>query len=584
VEQQAFEEVKEVISREALLAFPQFDKPFHIYTDASDYQLGAVITQEGKPLAFYSRKMNKAQQNYTTGEQELLSIVETLKEFRNILLGQKVIIHTDHKNIVYGNLSNDRIVRWRLLLEEFGPEYRHIAGKDNVVADALSRLDMDIDNDNDSDSDRIPKDGIAQIAATCMCMLVRDESCDIPSATDPAFMAECFLNNVAKENELAEFPMDPKVLYKSQRKDKNLMHKMKTTAKGYGTKVLEGQVLITKEDKIVVPSLELQERIVAWYHQYLCHPGQTRLEANIRQHFIWSGIRRQTQRHVSKCRQCQLCKGNPKHYGHLPAKEAEPSVPWDRVNVDLTGPFSVKTPKGVRKILLLTAIDPATGWFEMKEIHDATSETVSAAMDDMWFCRYPRPHKIGLDGGSEFKKLFDSMIANYGLERAQTTPYNPQSNGIIERVHQVLADALRTFELEERDLDEADPWTPFLAATAFAIRSTYHTTLGATPAQLVFQRDMILPIKFQADWMRIQQRRQKEINRNNSRENKRRIPHAYKVGDLVSKTRPGILPKLRRKREGPFEVIAVFDNGTVRIRRGAVTERLNIRRIHPYQD
>jgi len=159
--------------------------------------------------------MNIAKQDHTTGEQELLSIVETLKEFRNIVLGQKVIIHTDHKNIVYGNLSNDRIVRWHLLLEEFGPEYQHIAGKDNVVADALSRLDIDIDNDNHSNSNCIPKDRIAQIAATCMCMLVCDESCDIPSATDPAFMAECILNNVAKENKLAEFPMDPKVHYKS---------------------------------------------------------------------------------------------------------------------------------------------------------------------------------------------------------------------------------------------------------------------------------------------------------------------------------------------------------------------------------
>jgi len=579
-EQNAFEEVKEVISREALLAFPQFDKPFHIYTDASDYQLGAVITQEGKPLAFYSRKMNKAQQRYTTGEQELLSIVETLKEFRNILLGQKVIVHTDHMNIVYGNLTNDRIVRWRLLLEEFGPEYCHIAGKDNVVADALSRLDMDSEEEPTT---RLPKDGTAQVTATCMCMLTRDESYDIPTAMDSALMADCFLNNVTKENELSEFPMDPKVLYQSQRKDKTLMKKMSTSAPGYATKLIEGQVLITKEDKIVVPSLQLQERIVAWYHQYLCHPGQTRLEATIRQLFVWSGIRRQTQRHVSKCRQCQLCKGNPKKYGHLPAKEAEPSVPWDRVNVDLTGPFSVKTPKGVQKILLLTAIDPATGWFELKEIQDPSSDTVSAAMDDIWFCRYPRPRTIGLDGGSEFKKYFKQMITNYGLKPAQSTPYNPQSNGIIERVHQVLGDALRTFELEEQDLDETDPWTPFLAATAFAIRSTYHTTLGATPAQLVFQRDMILPIKFQADWMRIQQKRQKEINRNNARENKSRIPHTYKVGDLVSKRRPGKLPKLRRKREGPFEVIAVFDNGTIRIRRGAVSERLNIRRVDPYQ-
>jgi len=142
-QQKAFEEIKRVISEETLLAFPDFSKAFHIYTDASDYQLGAVIMQEGKPLAFYSRKMSDAQRGYTTGEQELLSIVETLKEFRNILLGQKLIVHTDHKNILYHNLSSDRITRWRHILEEYGPEYVHIAGKDNVVADALSRMDAD---------------------------------------------------------------------------------------------------------------------------------------------------------------------------------------------------------------------------------------------------------------------------------------------------------------------------------------------------------------------------------------------------------------------------------------------------------
>ena len=99
--------------------------------------------QKGKPLAFYSRKLNSAQKRYTTGEQELLSIVETLKEFRNILLGQQIIVHTDHKNILYEKLSSDRIIRWRLLLEEYGPEYKHVKGQNNVVADALSRMDMD---------------------------------------------------------------------------------------------------------------------------------------------------------------------------------------------------------------------------------------------------------------------------------------------------------------------------------------------------------------------------------------------------------------------------------------------------------
>jgi hypothetical protein len=113
-----------------------------VYNDASNKQLGAVIIQEGKPLAFYSKTLSSAQTRYTTGEQELLrSIVKTLKEFRNILLGQKVIVHTDHLNMLYGKLSNDRITRWRLLLEEYGPKYVHIEGENNIVADALSRLE-----------------------------------------------------------------------------------------------------------------------------------------------------------------------------------------------------------------------------------------------------------------------------------------------------------------------------------------------------------------------------------------------------------------------------------------------------------
>jgi hypothetical protein len=110
-------------------------------------QLGAVMMQEGKPLAFYSRKLSSAQTHYTTGEQELpvLSIVETLKELRNMLLGQQVIVHNDHLNILYGKLSNDRITRWILLLEEYVPKYVHIAGGGNIVADALSQLEKDED-------------------------------------------------------------------------------------------------------------------------------------------------------------------------------------------------------------------------------------------------------------------------------------------------------------------------------------------------------------------------------------------------------------------------------------------------------
>ena len=109
-QQKAFDEIKKVISREAILTFPDFSKPFHVFTDASDYQLGGVIMQENKPLAFYSRKLNSAQKNYTTGEKELLSIVEVCREFRDILLGQKLVVHTDHKNLLYRSLPTQRLM------------------------------------------------------------------------------------------------------------------------------------------------------------------------------------------------------------------------------------------------------------------------------------------------------------------------------------------------------------------------------------------------------------------------------------------------------------------------------------------
>ena len=124
------------------MAHPNFIKPFEIHTDASHTQLGAVIAQEGQPIAFYSRKLNPAQTRYTTTERELLAICETLKEFRNILLGYEIRVYCDHKNLTYKNFNVKRVMRWRLLIEEFGADLNYIKGENNIVADALSRLDL----------------------------------------------------------------------------------------------------------------------------------------------------------------------------------------------------------------------------------------------------------------------------------------------------------------------------------------------------------------------------------------------------------------------------------------------------------
>eukprot|EP00957_Ditylum_brightwellii_P210547 15365094-Ditylum_brightwellii.AAC.1 len=134
--------MKKIVSKGVLLAYPDFNLPFKIDADANDMQLGAVIAQKGRLLAFHSCKLNTAQRNYTMTERELLSIGKTLKEFKNTSLGIPITVYADHKNLMHDIvlLLSERVMQWQLLFEEFGPEIKYLKGIKNVVADALSRI------------------------------------------------------------------------------------------------------------------------------------------------------------------------------------------------------------------------------------------------------------------------------------------------------------------------------------------------------------------------------------------------------------------------------------------------------------
>ena len=254
--------------------------------------------------------------------------------------------------------------------------------------------------------------------------------------------------------------------------------------------------------------------------------------------------------------------------------------------MDLIGPYTVER-KGKKPLQLqaVTMIDPATGWFEIIEYPDKRSITIANLVEQAWLSRYPWPTLITYDQGSEFigHQFKNMMEDDYGVKTKPITVRNPQANAIVERIHQVLGNLIRTFDNEERTIDRSDPWTGVLSATAFAIRSTYHTTLQATPGQLVYGRDMIFNIKHEANWKAIVDRKQRKINKNNKYENARRIAHDYKVGDKVLLERHQAR-KMERPYDGPYVITNVYTNGTVTIKKGAVYQRHNIRRIQPYHE
>jgi transposase InsO family protein len=340
--------------------------------------------------------------------------------------------------------------------------------------------------------------------------------------------------------------------------------------------------LVCYKDKIVVPKA-LQKHVIDWYHTVLCHPGINRTEESIGQHLFWNKSRDQITNHVQQCPTCQMTKRKVKKFGWLPPKEAE-TVPWDKLCIDLIGPYTIRR-KGQADLICrcVTMIDPATGWFEIHQYDDKRSITVANIAEQEWLSRYPWPTQITYDRGSEFiGQEFQKMIKNdYGIKGKPITVRNPQANAIVERVHQVIGNIIRTFELEDNYLDEEDPWKGILSATAFAVRSTFHTTLQQTPGQLVFGRDMIFNILHTADWEYIKQRKQQIINLNNKRENAKRTEHVYQEGDQVL-LRKGTENKYEKPYSGPYNVLKVNDNGTVRLRVKSVEDTYNIRRLIPF--
>ncbi len=138
--QKAFDKMHLLMAADALAVYPDHNKRLDIYTDASDFQLGAFIIQEGRLFAYFLQKLTKSQQNYTTMEKDMLSIVATLKEFQGMLLGVDIHIFTDHINLMFDTIKMQRVLRWHTKIEEFSPILNYIEGPRNILADTLSRL------------------------------------------------------------------------------------------------------------------------------------------------------------------------------------------------------------------------------------------------------------------------------------------------------------------------------------------------------------------------------------------------------------------------------------------------------------
>ena len=600
VHQKAFDAVKTTIAKDVVLAYPDYSKVFQVYTDASSTQLGSVITQSNRPLAFFSRKLSETQRKYSVTEIELLAIVETLKEFKGMLWGQQLVVYTDHQNLIRDalGLTSDRVYRWRLILEEYGPEIVYIKGIHNTVADAISRLDF-----SSTPQSIVTKENQNWMTFTkYWCAM--DHSHNNSTSNHEASMTHVFANR-SDEEEI--YPLTVKEIAAEQQHDKAI--KQLKTSEKYKVLLIEDTSVLCRDGKLVIPK-SLQHRAVSWYHHYLQHPGHSRLEETMKAAMYWTGMRNTVRSYVKKCHSCQTNKRRKLKYGKLPTKIAV-TTPWEALCVDLVGPYTLKGKDGTQiDFMCLTMIDPASSWFEIVELpvletpntstaesksgtkahkqtkeayFDKSSAMISTLVNKTWFSRYPRCRNIIYDNGSEFKLHFEALCDSYGIKRKPTSVKNPQANSILERVHQVVMTMLRTAELDMADSVATSDIDTFLTNASWAIRSTYHTVLKASPGAAIFGRDMLFDIPYIADWNKVGEHRQRQTDLNTTRENQKRVDYDYEVGGKVLIRKDGILRKSESFYDSePWTITSVHTNGTIRVTRGKKSERINIRRVTPF--
>ena len=518
-EQSSFNQLKEAVISPAVLVLPDPSQPYTIRTDASRVGIGAVLLQQQhqtsdrynesttslyKPVAFASRSLKPAEKNYSAIELEALAIWWSVtQKFRSYIEGQQFILETDHKpliSLMKKPYHNTRIERWMTMLQQYDIIIKHISGKENTTADALSRYPVDKPEVFEENLSRLvtsstQTDEILINVVTTRSMTRKQapvSSTSNKSPTSSVFSTPT--SSISTPRSAAqEIPLlfDHATLNKHQNEDPSIW-KIKNTSLLDSKYLLDVHgvlhKLVTRKSGQVlqlryIPASLISNILLAYHNSTFngAHFGIKRTFYKIRDRFYWPNMYKDIEHHILSCINCRKLKpSRRKPDGHLQSIEPPRGV-WERLAMDYVGPVPEST-AGNKYFLVLT--DLFSKFVVTKPVPDNTSTTAAKFLLYDVFMKYGVPLEIITDNGRHFtSSLYESLLTLTGCCHVTTTPYNPQANGQCERHNATLVPNLVALSNHSRS-----NWDDKLAPTTFNYNATRHATTGYTPFELMFAR------------------------------------------------------------------------------------------------
>ena len=464
----AFSTLKDKLVRAPILAYPQFGKtspPFVLQTDASSVGLGAVLEQNGHVVAYASRALTKAEQQYSLIQKECLAAVFAMKQYRHYLLGRHFQLLTDHSPLQWlsAQKMEGLLCRWALEMQEYDFTIKYRKGNQNSNADALSR--------------RVHVHPEVTTAATQVL-------------SDP-FKAR--LHTAQLEDTVTKQVFTALQTSSQQQQGRSWRHQPLLRFRQLWPQLsIEDGVLCRKyspgptRDVITVPVVpaSMQQEFLHQCHNDPAagHQGVEKTFEHLQGKGYWVSVNQYVERHCRKCTNCEKFK--------LPQPTRAPLTsmpigkPWQMVAVDiLTVPISTNGNK-----YLLVIQDYFTKWATTIPLPNQSAATITSALINL-FSQMGMPDAVHSDQGRNFESaILRQSLDAFGISKSYTTAYHPEGDGMVKRFNRSLLQLLRTYVETESD------WEKHLPLTLYAYRTAVHASTEVSPHILMFGRPPHSPV------------------------------------------------------------------------------------------